>query len=395
MLAHSRIAMAWLLSLSLAVTFCSPIFAQGRGGGGGHGGGGGGGGGGHSGGGGGGWSGGGGGGGGGGVSHTGSGLNARSGGDFHSGSHVDAGSRSFSHSGPGSFDAHNMNHNGSWNHNWAGYPGGWGYDHMGWHHYGPGWNPWWGVGFWWPSWGLSVGLGGPYYYDYYGADYYEVPYMVSSPAYEAVPYTANYGPTEAEAAATTAAPPQTGGETSDFYAQGTEAFLQGEYQAATRLAAHASIDDPRNPSVHLLMSLGLFAVGEYRGAAMESHAVVALGKTPDWPALFGFYGNVKPYTEHLRALEKYVRENPKAPEGRFLLGFHYMMGGHKDTAKDEFLQALKLTPKDRLAAQLLTQVGGTVPADIAAQLSQLPPPKASAPPSAPEPDKSVPPPPAQ
>jgi hypothetical protein len=140
-----------------------------------------------------------------------------------------------------------------------------------------------------------------------------------------------------------------------------------------------------------LMSLGLFALGEYRGAAMESHAVVALGKTPDWPGVFAFYGDVKPYTEQLRALEKYVRTNPSSPEGRFLLGFHYMIGGHKDTAKDEFLQALKLMPKDRLAAQLLTQMGGTVPADIAVQLSKQPQPKPSAPPAAPEPDLSVPP----
>jgi len=65
------------------------------------------------------------------------------------------------------------------------------------------------------------------------------------------------------------------------------------------------VDEPRNPKVHLLYSLGLFAMGEYRGAAMESHAVVALGKTPDWPTVYGFYGNVDPYTTQLRKLEKY------------------------------------------------------------------------------------------
>jgi tetratricopeptide (TPR) repeat protein len=286
-----------------------------------------------------------------------------------------------------------MSHNQSWNHGWAGHSGGWAHDNWGWHHYGPGWSPWWGVGFWWPGWSFGWGPGyyGYGYYGFdYGVDYYVAPYGLTNSTYEVVPYTSNYAPSETETAAMADAPPQTGGETSDFFSQATEAFHQGEYQAATRLAAHASIDDPRNPSVHLLMSLGLFAMKEYRGAAMESHAVAALGKAPDWPVLFGFYGDVKPYTEQLRALEKYVRENPSSPEGRFLLGFHYMMGGHQDTAKDEFLKALKLTPKDRLAAQLLTQLGGTVPADIAAQLPQQPSPKAPTPPPAPEVDKSVP-----
>ena len=93
-----------------------------------------------------------------------------------------------------------------------------------------------------------------------------------------------------------------------------------------------------------------------------------LGKVPDWPKLIGFYGsNVEPYTAQLRALEKFVG-NCSAPEGRFLLGFQYMMEGHRSVAQDQLLQALKLTPRDRLAAQLLTTVGGTIPADIAKRL---------------------------
>ena len=103
--------------------------------------------------------------------------------------------------------------------------------------------------------------------------------------------------------------------------------------------------------------------------------MASLGKPPDWPKLYNFYGKVEPYTEQLRALEKYVGNNPKAPEGRFLLGFQYLMAGHRDAAKNEFLHALKLVPKDKLAAQLLTQVGGTVPADIAPQLLPPAPPK--------------------
>ena len=63
-------------------------------------------------------------------------------------------------------------------------------------------------------------------------------------------------------------------------------------------------------------------------------------QVPDWATLYGFYNNVDAYTTHLRALEKFVRDKPASPEGRFLLGFQYMMAGHRDEARDEFLKAL-------------------------------------------------------
>jgi hypothetical protein len=105
---------------------------------------------------------------------------------------------------------------------------------------------------------------------------------------------------------------------------------------------------------------------------MEAHAVAALGGTPDWPTVYRLYGSVEPYTEQLRALEKFIRENPKAADGRFLLGFHYMIAGHRDVAKDEFLLALTATPQDHIAADLLTREGGTIPPEIAAQLAKPP-----------------------
>ena len=172
----------------------------------------------------------------------------------------------------------------------------------------------------------------------------------------------------------TATPMLANSEESDFYSQALAAFQQGDYRNATRLAGHAAIDDPKNPDVHLLLSLGLFAVGQYRGAAMEAHAVAALGTVPDWPKVIGHLRQQRrALYQHLRALEKFVRNNPSAPEGRFLLGFQYMMDGHRVVAQDQFLQALKLTPRDSLAAQLLTKEGGTIPADIAKQLESTRP----------------------
>jgi tetratricopeptide (TPR) repeat protein len=270
------------------------------------------------------------------------------------------------------------------NRNWAGDHRGYGNDYWRhnnewWHDHGRNWVGWWQLGVGWPWYGVGWG---PYYggYGYYGYGYPYVGdyYGYSGDAYgaydypvEGTPYTAAYAPDQTTAASS--------GDTGEFYDQAIEAFHGGDYRNAVRLAGHASIDDPRNPDVHLLLSLGLFAMGEYRGAAMEAHAVASLGKTPDWAKVYEIYGNADTYTDQLRALEKYVRTNPKSAEARFVLGFQYLVTGHPETARDQFLASLKLAPKDRIAAQLLKESGGTVPDDIAKQVQSPPPPPTNEP----------------
>ncbi len=391
---RSRMTFIWLLSAALIAAFAPIPLAMahgGGGGGGGHGGGGFGGGGGHFGGG--GFGGGHFGGGGWGGGHVGSwGGGGWSGGHVGgwSGGHAFSGQQ-FSHSTPSiispnrgniqSFAGRSgtWNHAGNWNHSFAGNHGVWNHSQGWWNHHEPdrgdffgfgtfGW-PWyafdWGPGSWWPNY---YDYGYAPYGDLYGS-YYDsgiAPYAYDSGV---VPQTsANLASTAIETS-----PPEVGSETSDFYSEALIAFRQGDYGNATRMAGHAAVDDPRNPDVHILAMLGLFAMGEYRGAAMEAHAVAAMDHIPDWPTLYGFYENVIPYTEQLRKLEKFVGEHPSAAEGRFLLGFQYMMEGHKDAAKDQFTEAVKLTPRDTLAAKLLTQEGGTAPANNVVQPSPASP----------------------
>ena len=139
----------------------------------------------------------------------------------------------------------------------------------------------------------------------------------------------------------------------EFFAQSEAAFQDGRYHDAPRLATHAAVESPRNPKAHELMSLSMFASGDYRGAAIEAHAAIALGPIADWATLFGYYGEQARYTNQLRALEKYSHENPKAAEARFLRAYHYLMTGHIDAAKEQLAEAVKLTPNDKLAAELL------------------------------------------
>jgi len=162
---------------------------------------------------------------------------------------------------------------------------------------------------------------------------------------------------------TTSYPPEAGGggnemdaDTILFFNRSRQAFLQDDYRSAMRWASHAAVDVPQNSQVHALMSQILFATEEYRGAATEAHAALTLGPILDWPALRGHYSDPAKYTNQLRKLEKYVTDNPTSAPARFLLGYQYLMTSHRPEAKRELTEAVKLTPKDKLAVHLLRQL---------------------------------------
>ena len=131
---------------------------------------------------------------------------------------------------------------------------------------------------------------------------------------------------------------------------------RGDYRSALRLAGHSAVESPQNAKVHELTSLALFASGEYRGAATEAHAALALGAPSDWSHLYAYYNDSDRYTEQLRKLEKSVADAPNSAPGHFLLGYQYLMTGAKDEAKQHFAQAAKLTPNDKLAQHILKQL---------------------------------------
>ena len=154
----------------------------------------------------------------------------------------------------------------------------------------------------------------------------------------------------------------TANEGLQYYNEARAAFVRGDYRNALRLAGHAEVESPQNAKVHELTSLALFASGEYRGAATEAHAALALGEPSDWTNLYAYYNDADRYTGQLRKLEKTVADVPNSAPGHFLLGYHYLMTGAKDEAKEHFTQAAKLTPNDKLAQHILKQLesGGAV-----------------------------------
>jgi hypothetical protein len=357
-----------LFVTTLIVTLCVTPAAEGRGGGGGGGGHGGGGGfgGGHGGGG--GFGGGHGGGGGFSGSHWSGGggtysgarsfagsSSGRSGGQFGQ-----AGGTAYSVNRPYSFNSGNA---GTFHHdNWNAGQGNW-YGHHDWDHYfGRGGYGGWGLG-------LGLGLGYPYDcgYDYPDAgDYYytnaPTSYVGTGAAVDPVVAAPQQLPVPSEAAPTISADGQQGAsEALQYYSEARAAFVGGDYQNALRLASHAAVESPGNPKAHELISLALFAAGNYRAAASEAHAAMGLGPIAQWNDLYGYYNDVNKYTTQLRALEKAATDKPNSAAEHFLLGYHYLMTGARDNAKAEFADAVKLAPGDKLAGQYLQQLQSNSP----------------------------------
>ncbi len=146
-----------------------------------------------------------------------------------------------------------------------------------------------------------------------------------------------------------------------YYTQAKAAFLHGDYTKALHLAGSAAKQARENAQVYQLISLALFALGDYRAAATDAHAALAMGRPADWAQLYGYYDNIDTYTNQLRALERVSADNPKSPAEHFLLGYQYLMTGARADAQKEFAKAVALTPDDKLARYYLERLQADVP----------------------------------
>ncbi|WP_437193431.1 tetratricopeptide repeat protein [Planctomicrobium sp. SH527] len=135
--------------------------------------------------------------------------------------------------------------------------------------------------------------------------------------------------------------------------QARQAFFNEQYQDALALTNQALVTAPQDAAINEFRSLCLFALGQYRDSAATIHAVLAAGPGWDWTTLISLYANADTYTAQLRKLEAAVQANPEAADARFLLAYHYLTAGHKESAVKMLKQVVKLQPKDDLSAQLV------------------------------------------
>ena len=104
------------------------------------------------------------------------------------------------------------------------------------------------------------------------------------------------------------------------------------------------------------------AIAAAGSAAAEAHAVATINGVPSWSQIYGVYQDLDKFTKQLRQLESDARQHPQDVHAQFLLGFLYMTMGYRAEAQEHLAQVVQQMPNDRLAANLLSEAGGQVPA---------------------------------
>jgi hypothetical protein len=225
----------------------------------------------------------------------------------------------------------------------------------------------WGLNALLPSWGYAYGYT------------YANPYYVEStmPTYDySQPVVINNYNAPAEGAP--AAPPAESPETTEAYRlfdQALAAFKKGDYRGALPLVEQARGKAPNDPAMHEVAALCLFATGDYARAAAILNSLLAAAPGMDWTTLSGLYGNAADYTTQLRALERYCQQKPDDAAARFVLAYHYLVGGHDTDATAQLKLVVAEQPEDQVAKRMLEALSPPEPASQAA----APAPPAAAP----------------
>ena len=134
------------------------------------------------------------------------------------------------------------------------------------------------------------------------------------------------------------------------------AFKAGDYAKAKSEVEKALAKAPNDTALHEFHALTYFALKKYKEAAGNLYAVLSVAPGWDWTTMSGLYPSIDTYTEQLRALETYVKQNPKAPDGHFVLAYHYLTAGHTDAAANQLKHVVELVPADQVSKQLLALV---------------------------------------
>lgn len=253
---------------------------------------------------------------------------------------------------------------GHWSRNWGGWYNG----------YGPAW----GYGRWnylWNQYPVAMAFGatmwglnavnatygvsdyvnpycdGPVYVDGQPVVSYTQP-IVGDPAYEAQQAAAQPDATPT-AENPPAADPSLDDPLTETFDLARSAFFDEKYEEALKQVDQALVKAPRDAAINEFRSLCLFALGRYRDSAANIHAVLDAGPGWDWTTMIGLYDNPAAYTSQLRKLEKYVKDNPKSADSRFLLAYHYITADHKVDAVSLLKSVVALEPRDKLAADLV------------------------------------------
>ncbi len=138
--------------------------------------------------------------------------------------------------------------------------------------------------------------------------------------------------------------------------QAEQDLAAGKYQQAVQNAGKAAMQLHEESQVHEVLWLALMGLADYRGAAIEAHAVDHFGVTPNWNDVAMKHADPTRFNEQMKKLETFVQRNKDSDFAAFLLGYNYLVLGHKDAARQWLEVAAKMDPQDVLCSKLVTSL---------------------------------------
>lgn len=221
---------------------------------------------------------------------------------------------------------------------------------------GSGWNYMWdnypaAAAFGVTAWGVNrIG----YSWGYWG--YYN-PYYTPSATYNysqpIVIYQSSGEPSASGAPAEPAVPSSDQKIAERELAKARDEFYKNNFEEALKSADRAVRHAEHDAAVHEFRGLVLFALRRYAESAAAVYGVLSAGPGWDWTTMSTLYSSTEVYNGQLRGLEQYSKTNADSADAHFLLGYHYLVAGHTDAARNEFQLAQKSNPDDRLLKQLV------------------------------------------
>ncbi len=196
---------------------------------------------------------------------------------------------------------------------------------------------------------------------YYVAPVATVPvYDYSQPIVVQTYLTADPGQAPANADAAPAEPQLTPEQQQAYqlFDQARAAFANNDNGRALSQIEEALRLTPGDPIMHEFRALCLFALGDYRNAAAVLNALLAVAPGWDWTTMSSLYKNTTYYTDQLRNLESYCRQNPNDPASHFVLAYHYLILGHDDSAVRALEVVTTQQPEDVVASRMLEALTG-------------------------------------
>ncbi len=130
----------------------------------------------------------------------------------------------------------------------------------------------------------------------------------------------------------------------------------GRYQQAVQNAGKAAMQLHEESEVHEVLWLALMGLADYRGAAIEAHAMDHFGVTPNWNDIAMKHDDPTRFNAQMKKLESFVQRNKDSDFAAFLLGYNYLVLDHKDAARQWLEEALKMDPQDALCSKLVASL---------------------------------------